>query len=59
MAKAKYPGIPAVTSDQQLAATVRALVEAVELLTGQRTDKTLKAMTMEEVKALIAQAGAS
>lgn len=57
MAKSKYPGIPAVTNDQQLAATVRALVEIVELLVGQRGDKSLKAMTADEVKALIAQAG--
>jgi hypothetical protein len=39
--KPTYPGIPPVINDQILAPTVRSLVEVVELLTGQRGDKSL------------------
>ena len=39
--KSRYPGIPAIVDDRSLAPTVRALWEAVELLTNQRGDGTL------------------
>ena len=34
----RYPGVPPVVDDRVLAPAVRALVENVELLTGQRGD---------------------
>jgi hypothetical protein len=49
MAKEKYPGIPAVSDERNLAPTVRALVEVVELLIGQRGSGNLRAATKQEL----------
>jgi hypothetical protein len=48
-----FPGIPAVSSDDKLADTVRALVETVELQTGQRGQGVLQSITKKEFDALI------
>lgn len=41
MPKAKMPGIPTVVDDRILAPAVRALIEIVGILTGQRGDGTM------------------
>lgn len=47
----KFPGIPAIQSDAVLAPTVRALVEAVEMLIGVRNSNgTLQAATVTDIR---------
>jgi acyl-CoA reductase-like NAD-dependent aldehyde dehydrogenase len=54
-----YPGIPAVTDDRSLAQTVRALLEVVELMTGQRgTNTELVVVRKKEFDALVARVAA-
>ncbi len=45
MPKARIPGIPTVVDDRVLAPAVRALIEIVGVLTGQRGDGTYSAVT--------------
>lgn len=45
----KWPGIPAVQSDKDLAATVRALVEIVQLLIGQTGTAETTAVTVDRL----------
>lgn len=50
MADKKFPGIPAVTDPRNLEPTVRALVEIVEILIGQRPgSKELRAATAQDL----------
>jgi hypothetical protein len=51
LANKKYPGIPAVTTDRDLAASVRVVIENVELLTGQRGSGDMKSVTAADFKA--------
>lgn len=51
MAKEKFPGIPT-PDDKNLGPTVRALVEVVELLIGQRGSGNLRAATKQELAKL-------
>jgi hypothetical protein len=50
----KQPGIPPIVDDRVLAPTVRALVEIVETLVGQRVNAPpeLRAVTLDQLQAL-------
>lgn len=52
---AKYPGVPSIASDKILAPAVRALIEIVGLLTGDRGDQSLRVVTKGEFDALVAR----
>lgn len=51
----KYTGIPAVTDDRVLAPTVRALVEIVEQMAGQRGAADQRTATVQELNDAIAK----
>jgi hypothetical protein len=52
---ANFPGVPSLSSDKILAPAVRALLEIVGLLVGDRGDKSLRAVTKAEFDALAAR----